>query len=120
MKTGVISRFGIDVENKEEMSWLLDEKAHPNLRIKKLHCHYKCLCAGEESLSTIFGSECTDTDIIRRSYYGSVVRGGMLLVKNIGEYSSNLVNNFIKYSCTLFIDKSLITNQEVIDSTEIQ
>lgn len=241
MHTGVTSRFGIDVENKEEMSWLLDEKSLPNLCIKKLHCHYsgarelhqfrrrvatmahfarmfwadtidiggnmfgvlspefdmqyKCvvpslseyahaigsemkiqfpdesvmliveggtpfvtnamhlltkitnvktirgkqyvtvdcrnedvgwtcrykepvvqsLCAGEDSLSTIFGSECTETDIIRRSYYGPVVRGGMLLVKDIGAYSSNLVNSFIKFGCNMFIDESCFTNPEVID-----
>lgn len=242
MHTGVVSRFGVDVENNEEMSWLLDQKAHPYLRIKKLHCHYsgarelyqfkrrvskmahfarmfgadtidiggnmfgvlspefdmqyKCvvpslseyahaigsemkkqfpdesvrliveggtpfvtnamhlltkitnvktirgkqyvtvdcrnedvgwtcrykepvvqsLCAGEESLSTIFGSECTETDIIRRSYFGPVARGGLLLLRDIGAYSSNLVNNFIKFGCVLFVDKSLLINQEVIEA----
>lgn len=242
MNTGVISRFGIDVENKEEMSWLLDQKAHPYLRIKKLHCHYsgarelyqfkrrvskmahfarmfeadtidiggnmfgvlspefdmqyKCvvpslseyahaigsemkqqfpdesvrliveggtpfvtnamhlltkitnvktirgkqyvtvdcrnedvgwtcryknpvvqsLCTGEESLSTIFGSECTETDIIRSSYYGPVARGGLLLVRDIGAYSSNLVNNFIKFGCTLFIDRTCLRNPELLEA----
>lgn len=241
MNNGIVSRFGIDVENKEEMLWLLDENAHPNLRIKKLHCHYsrarelyqfrrrveimsryarmfgadtidiggnmfgvlspefnmqyqsvvptlseyahtigsemkkqfpdesvrliveggtpfvtnamhlltkitnvktirgkqyvtvdcrnedvgwtcrykepviQSLCAGEESLSTIFGSECTETDIIRRSYFGPVETGGLLLVRDIGAYSSNLVNNFIKYGCRMSIDKIWITNPEVFN-----
>ena len=242
MNTGVISRFGIDVENKEEMSWLLDQKAHPYLRIKKLHCHYsgarelyqfkrrvskmahfarmfgadtidiggnmfgvlspefdmqyKCvvpslseyahaigsemkqqfpdesvrliveggtpfvtnamhlltkitnvktirgkqyvtvdcrnedvgwtcrykepvvqsICTGENSLSTIFGSECTETDIIRRSYFGHVARGGLLLIRDIGAYSSNLTNNFILKGCRMFIDIESIVNPEVLDA----
>lgn len=242
MHTGVVSRFGIDVENKEEMAWLLDQKAHPTLRIKKLHCHYsgarklhqfrrrvatmarfarmfradtidiggnmfgvlspefdmqyKCvvpslseyahaigsemkqqfhdesvlliveggtpfvtnamhlltkitnvktirgkqyvtvdcrnedvgwtcrykepvvqsLCTGEESLSTIFGSECTETDIIRRSYYGPVARGGLLLVMDIGAYSSNLTNNFILQGCRMFIDIESIVNPETLEA----
>ncbi len=242
MHTGVVSRFGIDVENKEEMAWLLDQEAHPTLRIKKLHCHYsgarelyqfkrrvskmahfarmfgsdtidiggnmfgvlspefdiqyKCvvpslseyahaigsemkkqfpdesvrliveggtpfvtnamhlltkitnvktirgkqyvtvdcrnedvgwtcrykepvvqsLCAGEVSLSTIFGSECTETDIIRRSYYGPVASGGLLLIRDIGAYSSNLTNNFILQGCRMFIDIESIVNPEVLDA----
>ncbi len=242
MNTGVVSRFGVDVENNEELSWLLDQKAHPYLRIKKLHCHYsgarelyqfkrrvskmahfarmfgadtidiggnmfgvlshefdmqyKCvvpslseyahaigsemkkqfpdesvlliveggtpfvtnamhlltriknvktirgkqyvtvdcrnedvgwtcrykepvvqsLCAGEDSLSTIFGSECTETDIIRRSYFGPVARGGLLLIRDIGAYSSNLTNNFILQGCRMFIDIESIVNPEVLDA----
>lgn len=242
MNTGVVSRFGVDVENKEEMSWLLDQKAHPYLRIKKLHCHYsgarelyqfkrrvskmahfarmfgadtidiggnmfgvlssefdmqyKCvvpslseyahaigsemkqqfpdesvrliveggtpfvtnamhlltkitnvknirgkqyvtvdcrnedvgwtcrykepvvqsICTGENSLSTIFGSECTETDIIRRSYFGPVARGGLLLIRDIGAYSSNLTNNFILQGCRMFIDIESIVNPEVLDA----
>lgn len=242
MNTGVVSRFGVDVENNEELSWLLDKKAHPYLRIKKLHCHYsgarelhqfrrrvskmahfarmfgadtidiggnmfgvlspefdmqyKCvvpslseyahaigsemkqqfpdesvkliveggtpfvtnamhlltkitnvktilgkqyvtvdcrnedvgwtcrykepvvqsLCAGENSLSTIFGSECTETDIIRRSYFGHVARGGLLLIRDIGAYSSNLTNNFILQGCRMFIDIESIVNPEVLDA----
>lgn len=240
MKTGVISRFGVDVENREEMSWLLDHRSHPNIRINKLHCHYsgareihkfrrrveqmakyarmfgadtidiggnmfgvlddefanqfehivpslydyahaigyemkkqfpdesvtlvveggtpfvtnamhlltkirnvkkvrgrqyvtvdcrnedvgwtcrykepvvKSLCNGDESFSTIFGSECTETDIIRRGFYGSVEKDGLLLVKDIGAYSSNLVNDFITYGCKTFIDVSELENPEVI------
>lgn len=242
MHTGVVSRFGVDVENNEEMAWLLDQKAHPTLRINKLHCHYsgarelhhfrhrvskmahfarmfgadtidiggnmfgvlspefdmqyKCvvpslseyahaigsemkkqfpdesvrliveggtpfvtnamhlltriknvktirgryyvtvdcrnedvgwtcrykepvvqsLCSGEDSLSTIFGSECTETDIIRRSYYGPVARGGLLLIRDIGAYSSNLTNNFILQGCRMFIDIESIVNPEVLDA----
>lgn len=241
MNTGVISRFGVDVENHEEMAWLLDQSAHPYLRINKLHCHYsgarglskfrkrveimarfarmfnadtidiggnmfgvlspefgmqyRCivpslseyahaigsemkkhfpdesvrliveggtpfvtnamhlltritniktirghqyvtvdcrnedvgwtcrykepviqsLCHGDESHSTIFGSECTETDIIRRSYYGRVESGGLLLVRDIGAYSSNLVNNFIKYGCQMSVDLSDLVNQELLE-----
>lgn len=242
MHTGVVSRFGVDVENKDEIAWLLNQQAHPTLRIKKLHCHYsgarelhqfrrrvatmarfarmfgadtidiggnmfgvlspefdmqyKCvvpslseyahaigsemkkqfpdesvrliveggtpfvtnamhlltriknvktirgkqyvtvdcrnedvgwtcrykepvvqsLCAGEDSLSTIFGSECTETDIIRRSYFGPVARGGLLLIRDIGAYSSNLTNNFILQGCRMFIDIKSIVNPEVLDA----
>lgn len=242
MHTGVVSRFGVDVENKEEMAWLLDQEAHPTLRIKKLHCHYsgarelhqfrrrvatmarfarmfgantidiggnmfgvlspefdmqyRCvvpslseyahaigfemkqqfpdesvrliveggtpfvtnamhlltkitnvktirrkqyvtvdcrnedvgwtcrykepvvqsLCTGEASFSTIFGSECTETDIIRRSYYGPVARGGLLLIRDIGAYSSNLTNNFILQGCRMFIDIQSIVNPEALEA----
>lgn len=242
MHTGVISRFGVDVDSNDEIEWLLNQQAHPTLRIKKLHCHYsgarelqqfrrrvstmaryarmfgadtidiggnmfgvlspefdmqyKCvvpslseyahaigsemkkqfpdesvrliveggtpfvtnamhlltrikniktirgkqyvtvdcrnedigwtcrykepvvqsLCAGEDSLSTIFGSECTETDIIRRSYYGPVSRGGLLLVRDIGAYSSNLTNNFILQGCRMFIDLESIENPGVIEA----
>lgn len=240
--TGVVSRFGVDVENKDEIAWLLNQQAHPTLRIKKLHCHYsgarelhqfrrrvatmarfarmfgadtidiggnmfgvlspefdmqyKCvipslseyahaigsemkkqfpdesvrliveggtpfvtnamhlltriknvktirgkqyvtvdcrnedvgwtcrykepvvqsLCTGEDSLSTVFGSECTETDIIRRSYFGPVARGGLLLIRDIGAYSSNLTNNFILQGCRMFIDIESIVNPEVLDA----
>lgn len=236
----VVSRFGVDVENREEMSWLLDQNTHPNLRVTKLHCHYsgarelykfrrrvqkmakyaqmfgadtidiggnmfgvlssefemqyKCvvpsleeyayaigsemkqnfpnedvqliveggtpfvtnamhlltkvrnvkeirgkqyvtvdcrnedvgwtcryknpvvqsLCAGEDSLSTIFGSECTETDVIRKMFYGPVTPGGLLLVRDIGAYSSNLVNDFIKYGCRTFIDLGELEDAESI------
>ncbi len=251
MKTGVVSRFGVDVDNKEEMAWLLNQSAHPLLRINKLHCHYsgarelyqfrrrvskmahfarkfgadtidiggnmfgvispefnmqyesvvptlseyahaigsemkqqfpdesvtliveggtpfvtnamhlltkirnvktvrgnryvtvdcrnedvgwtcrykepviQSLCKGDESLppifgrecikTDIFGSECTETDIIRRNYYGPVESGALLLVRDIGAYSCNLVNDFIKYGCKMFIDKSKLENPEVFD-----
>lgn len=234
IKNGVVSRFGVDVENRDEMSYLLDEYAHRNLHINKLHCHfsgarelyqfrrrienmakyarmfnattidiggnmfgvlapefdaqYDCvvpaledyahtigsemkrqfpneevqliveggtpfvtnamhlltqirnvktirghcyvtvdcrnedvgwtcrykepvvqsLFEGEELDSRIFGSECTETDVIRRHYHGPVATGGKLLICDIGAYSSNLVNDFIKYGCRTFIDISEI------------
>lgn len=240
MNTGIVSRFGVDVESKEEMSWLLDHKAHPHIRINKLHCHFSgarelymfrrrvdkmaryarmfgadtidiggnmfgvlspefadqyesvvpslsdyahaigsemkrqfpdenvrliveggtpfvtnamhlltkvrniktirgkqyvtvdcrnedvgwtcrykepvvhSLCNGDESFSTIFGSECTETDVIRRSYYGPVEKGGLMLVKDIGAYSSNLVNDFITYGCKMFFDISEIDDPETL------
>ncbi len=242
MNTGVVSRFGIDVENKGEIAWLQNQSAHPLLRIKKLHCHYsgagelyrfrrrvskmahfarkfgadtidiggnmfgiispefnmqyesvvptlseyanaigsemkqqfpdesvtliveggtpfvtnamhlltkirnvktvrgkkyvtvdcrnedvgwtcrykepvvQSLCNGDESLSTIFGSECTETDIIRRNYYDPVESGALLLVRDIEAYSCNLVNDFIKYGCKVFVDRSKLENPEVFDS----
>ena len=242
LNASVVSRFGVDVNNQSEMAWLLNQSAHPNLRITKLHCHYsgarelykfrrrvlvmaryakmfgadtidiggnmfgvldpefdsqyedvvpslaeyahaigiemkrhfpdesvrliveggtpfvtnamhllttiknvktvrgnqyvtvdcrnedvgwtcrykepvvRSLCNGEDSLSTIFGCECTETDIIRRSYYGPVEKGGMLLVKDIGAYSSNLVNNFISYGCKSIIDKSQLENPEILSA----
>lgn len=234
IKNGVVSRFGIDVENREEMSYLLNQSAHRFLRINKLHCHfsgarelyqfrrrvenmakyarmfnattidiggnmfgvlspefdaqYECVvpsleeyahtigsemkrqfpdesvqliveggtpfvtnamhlltqirnvktirgctyvtvdcrnedvgwtcrykepvlksfCKGHPISCRIFGSECTETDIIRRQYYGPVETGGKLLIKDIGAYSSNLVNDFIKRGCRTFIDVSEI------------
>lgn len=240
MNTGIVSRFGVDVESKDEMSWLLDHKVHPHIRINKLHCHYSgarelyqfrrrvekmaryarmfgadtidiggnmfgvlspefadqyesvvpslsdyayaigsemkrqfpdenvrliveggtpfvtnamhlltkvrniktirgkqyvtvdcrnedvgwtcrykepvvhSLCNGDESFSTIFGSECTETDVIRRSYYGPVEKGGLMLVKDIGAYSSNLVNDFITYGCKMFFDISEIDDPETL------
>ncbi len=234
MKNGVISRFGVDVENREEMSYLLDKRKHRNLIINKLHCHfsgarelyqfrrrveqmakyarmfnattidiggnmfgvlapefdaqYECvipsledyahvigsemkrqfpnedvqliveggtpfvtnamhlltmirnvktvrgrcyvtvdcrnedvgwtcrykepvvqsLFEGDELDCRIFGSECTETDVIRRHYRGPVETGGKLLIRDIGAYSSNLTNDFIKYGCSTFIDVSEI------------
>ncbi len=35
-----VSRFGVDVNSKSEMDWLLDESLHPYLTIDKLHCHF--------------------------------------------------------------------------------
>lgn len=238
IKNGVVSRFGVDVENTEEMSYLLDKSAHLYLRINKLHCHfsgarelyqfrrrvemmakyarlfnattidiggnmfgvlapefdaqYECvvpsledyahaigsemkrqfpdesvqliveggtpfvtnamhlltqirniktirgrtyvavdcrnedvgwtcrykepviqsLCAAPNVDCRIFGCECTETDIIRREYSGPVRAGGKLLIRDIGAYSSNLVNNFIKYGCTTFIDLSEISGYD--------
>lgn len=232
MKNDVVSRFGVDVENRDEMSYLLNKSAHRFLRINKLHCHfsgarelyqfrrrvesmakyarmfaattidiggnmfgvldpefeaqYECvvpsledyahtigsemkrqfpdesvqliveggtpfvtnamhlltqirniktmrgrtyvtvdcrnedvgwtcrykepviqsLCEGEDVECRIFGCECTETDIIRREYCGPVRIGGKLLVRDIGAYSSNLANDFIKYGCNVFIDIS--------------
>lgn len=240
MNTGIVSRFGVDVENESEMKWLFDKSAHPYLHITKLHCHYsgarelsqfrrrvkmmakytrlfgadtidiggnmfgvlspefdmqyKCvvpsleeyayaigremkmqfpdesvmliveggtpfvtnamhlltkitnvktirgkqyvtvdcrnedvgwmcrykepvvqsLCCGDDSLSTIFGCECTETDVVRRNYYGPVVPGGLLLVRDIGAYSSNLVNDFIKQGCSMFVDVADIEDSDVI------
>ncbi len=234
MKNGVVSRFGVDVENREEMSFLLDKRKHRHLLINKLHCHfsgarelyqfrrrveqmakyarmfnattidiggnmfgviapefdaqYECvvpsledyahaigsemkrqfpnedvqliveggtpfvtnamhlltqirnvksvrgqcyvtvdcrnedvgwtcrykepvvqsLFEGHEHDCRIFGSECTETDVIRRHYRGPVETGGKLLIRDIGAYSSNLTNDFIKYGCSTFIDISEI------------
>lgn len=234
IKNGIVSRFGIDVENRDDMSYLLNKYAHRSLHINKLHCHfsgarelyqfrrrveklakfarmfnattidiggnmfgvlapefdaqYECvvpsledyahaigsemkrqfpdesvqliveggtpfvtnamhlltqirnvktirgctyvtvdcrnedvgwtcrykepvvqsLFEGEPVDCRIFGSECTETDIIRRQYYGPIETGGNLLIMDIGAYSSNLVNNFIKYGCRTFIDVSEI------------
>ena len=239
IKNGVISRFGIDVENREEMSYLLNQSAHRSLRINKLHCHfsgarelyqfrrrvenmakyarmfnattidiggnmfgvlspefddqYECVvpsledyahtigtemkrqfpdesvqliveggtpfvtnamhlltqirnvktirgctyvtvdcrnedvgwtcrykepviqsfCEGSPIDCRIFGCECTETDIIRRQYYGPVETGGKLLIRDIGAYSSNLVNNFIKHGCSTFIDVSEIKAHQI-------
>lgn len=240
MRNDVVSRFGVDVDNRDEMDWLFDPQAHPHLRINKLHCHfsgarevhqfrrrvekmaryarwlradtidiggnmfgvlsdefsnqYECIvpslydyanaigyemkkqfpdenvrliveggtpfvtnamhlltsirnvknirghqyvtvdcrnedvgwtcrykepvvrsmCKCDKSHSTIFGSECTETDIIRRSFYGPVEKGGLLLIRDIGAYSSNLVNDFITYGCKMFIDVSELENPEIL------
>ena len=230
MRNGTVSRFGIDVENRDEMAYLLSPKTHRNLIINKLHCHfsgarelhqfrrrveimakyarmfnaktidiggnmfgvlapefdkqYECvvpsledyahaigsemkkqfpnedvqliveggtpfvtnamhlltkvrnvkyvrglcfvtvdcrnedvgwtcrykepvvqsLCEGEDIHCRILGSECTETDRIRRFYYGPVETDGLLLIRDIGAYSSNLVNDFIKTGCRSFVD----------------
>ena len=36
---GVLSRFGVDTENQNEMAYLLDIKSHPNLTIRSVHFH---------------------------------------------------------------------------------
>lgn len=239
IKNGVVSRFGIDVDNREDMSFLLNQSAHRSLRINKLHCHfsgarelyqfrrrvekmakyarmfnattidiggnmfgvlspefeaqYECVvpsledyahvigsemkrqfpdesvqliveggtpfvtnamhlltqirnvktirgctyvtvdcrnedvgwtcrykepviqsfCEGSPIDCRIFGSECTETDIIRRQYCGPVETGGILLIMDIGAYSSNLVNDFIKYGCRTFIDVSEIKAHQI-------
>ena len=81
-------------------------------------CRYKepviqSFCEGSPIDCRIFGSECTETDIIRRQYCGPVETGGILLIMDIGAYSSNLVNDFIKYGCRTFIDVSEIKAHQI-------
>ena len=231
----LISRFGVDVNSKDEIAWLLDESRHPYLTINKLHCHFSkarevskfklrvkmmanyakmfnattidigggmfgvlsdefkeqyaeyvpplteyayiigeemnrqfpkgdvrliveggtafvtnamhllttilnvkkvlghnyitCDCRNEDvgwcarykqpvvrSLcygaplvhGAILGCECTETDIIRQEWQGAAIHGGKLLVRDIGAYSSNLVNDFITRGCRMFIDASMV------------